>query len=112
MTREFAGIAVASPEETGFCPDRLGRKTVDLMTANHIGARNIDLAVGPNYGFGFGYSVRKGMPGSPGQFAWGGAAGSHRRTIHPADRQVDGEGVPLTEVERHRTPRCTILAIA
>ena len=60
----------------------LGRKTVDLMTANHIGARNIDLAVGPNYGFGFGYSVRKGvggsfMPGSAGQFGWGGAAGTY-----------------------------------
>lgn len=60
----------------------LGRKTVDLMTANHIGARNIDLAVGPNYGFGFGYSVRKSvdgsfMPGSAGQFGWGGAAGTY-----------------------------------
>ena len=60
----------------------LGRKTVDLMTANHIGARNIDLAMGPNYGFGFGYSVRKSvdgsfMPGSAGQFGWGGAAGTY-----------------------------------
>ena len=60
----------------------LGRKTVDLMTANHIGARNIDLAVGPNYGFGLGYSVRKSvagsfMPGSAGQFGWGGAAGTY-----------------------------------
>ena len=60
----------------------LGRKTVDLMTTNHIGARNIDLAVGPNYGFGLGYSVRKTvggsvMPGSAGQFGWGGAAGTY-----------------------------------
>ena len=60
----------------------LGRKTVDLMTTNHIGARNIDLAAGPNYGFGFGYSVRKTVggsftPGSAGQFGWGGAAGTY-----------------------------------
>ncbi len=59
----------------------LGRKTVDLMTANHIGERNVDIAVGPGYGFGLGYAVRKGiegtfMPGSPGTFGWGGAAGT------------------------------------
>ena len=60
----------------------LGRKTVDLMTMNHIGTRNIDIVVGPNYGFGFGYSVRKDVggsfsPGSIGQFGWGGAAGTY-----------------------------------
>ena len=60
----------------------LGRKTVDLMTTNHIGTRDIDLGVGPNQGFGFGYSVRKGLggsftPGSAGQFGWGGAAGTY-----------------------------------
>jgi len=59
----------------------LGRKTVELMTTNHIGDRCIDLGVGPNYGFGLGVCVRKGiggsyMPGSPGTFGWGGAAGT------------------------------------
>lgn len=59
----------------------LGRKTVELMRTNHIGERCIDLAVGPNYGFGFGVCVRKGIggsytPGSAGQFGWGGAAGT------------------------------------
>jgi CubicO group peptidase (beta-lactamase class C family) len=59
----------------------LGRKTVELLSTNHIGARCIDLAVGPNYGFGFGVCVRKGIggsftPGSPGTFGWGGAAGT------------------------------------
>lgn len=59
----------------------LGRKTVDLMTRNHIGERSIDIAVGPQYGFGLGYAVRKGiegtfLPGSPGTFGWGGAAGT------------------------------------
>jgi CubicO group peptidase (beta-lactamase class C family) len=59
----------------------LGRKSVELMTTNHIGERDIDLVVGPGYGFGFGYCVRKtltgsAMPGTPGTFGWGGAAGT------------------------------------
>lgn len=59
----------------------LGRKTVELMTANHIGDWDIDLAVGPGYGFGFGYctlkTIAKGaVPGSPGTYGWGGAAGT------------------------------------
>jgi CubicO group peptidase (beta-lactamase class C family) len=59
----------------------LGRKTVELMTTNHIGARELDIVVGPGYGFGFGYAVRKtlagsALPGSPGTFGWGGAAGT------------------------------------
>lgn len=59
----------------------LGRKTVELMATNHIGERCVDIAVGPNYGFGLGVCVRKGIegsftPGSAGQFGWGGAAGT------------------------------------
>ena len=59
----------------------LGRKTVELMTANHIGERQIDLTGEPQLGFGFGYSVKKSigggfLPGSPGMFGWGGAAGT------------------------------------
>ena len=59
----------------------LGRKTVELMTSNHLGDREIDLLPIPNYGFGLGYSVRKSIersfyPGSPGTFGWGGAAGT------------------------------------
>jgi CubicO group peptidase (beta-lactamase class C family) len=55
----------------------LGRKTVELMTANHIGDLPIWLT-GPGYGFGLGYSVVKdigaaGMPASVGSFGWGGA---------------------------------------
>ena len=77
----------------------LGRKTVDLMTTNHIGTRNIDLGTGPNYGFGFGYSVRKGIggsftPGSPGQFGWGGAAG----TSFFVDPAEDLAGLFFTQV--------------
>jgi len=59
----------------------IGRKTVELLTTNHIGERSVDLSVGPGYGFGLGYAVRKGIagtftPGSPGTFGWGGAAGT------------------------------------
>jgi CubicO group peptidase (beta-lactamase class C family) len=59
----------------------LGRKSVELMTANHIGDRQVDIVVGPGYGFGFGYAVRKSiagsfLPGSIGTFGWGGAAGT------------------------------------
>ena len=61
----------------------LGRKSVELMTANHIGDRNVHVAGlgGPGYGFGFGYMVRKSVagtavPGSVGTFGWGGAAGT------------------------------------
>ncbi len=59
----------------------IGRKTVELLTTNHIGERSVDLSVGPGYGFGLGYAVHKGIagtltPGSPGTFGWGGAAGT------------------------------------
>ena len=59
----------------------LGRKTVELMSTNHIGDREVDIAIGPGYGFGFGMCVRKGIgggftPGSAGTFGWGGAAGT------------------------------------
>jgi CubicO group peptidase (beta-lactamase class C family) len=59
----------------------LGRKTVELMTSNHLGDREIDLLPIPNYGFGLGYAVRKTVersfyPGSAGTFGWGGAAGT------------------------------------
>ena len=59
----------------------LGRKTVELMATNHIGEREVDIVLGPGYGFGFGVCVRKGIdggftPGSAGTWGWGGAAGT------------------------------------
>ena len=62
----------------------LGRKTIELMTADHLQAltgEQINL-VGPGYGFGFGYSVRReiagtAIPGSIGTYGWGGAAGTY-----------------------------------
>ena len=60
----------------------LGRHMVNYMTSDHLGAikPSIEtLAVG--YGFGLGFAVRKetgiySMPGSAGEFNWGGAAGT------------------------------------
>lgn len=60
----------------------LGRKTVELMTSDHLGAikGNPDL-LPPGHGFGLGFAVRlaPGMapfPGSVGSYFWGGAAGT------------------------------------
>ncbi len=52
----------------------LSRKTVELMTSNHLS--NIDYNEG--MGFGLGFSIREdvgkaGEPGSVGEFGWGGA---------------------------------------
>jgi CubicO group peptidase (beta-lactamase class C family) len=66
----------------------LGRKTLELMTANHLpgGATLQDLAMGgfgeagfEGVGFGLGFAVGQGpaattFAGSPGDFYWGGAA--------------------------------------
>ena len=55
----------------------LGRKTVELMTRNHVGDLTPWLT-GPGYGFGLGYSVlldpgEAGVPMSEGTYGWGGA---------------------------------------
>ena len=63
----------------------LSRKTIEYMTSDHIGsiANLPDLwyLPGPGYGFGLGFSVRlengrSAQPGSVGDFAWGGYAGT------------------------------------
>ena len=60
----------------------LGRKTLELMTADHLGGLPAaeDL-LAPGHGFGLGFAVRMaaGMapfPGSVGTYFWGGAAGT------------------------------------
>ncbi len=55
----------------------LGRKTVELMTTNHVGDHSVWIR-GAGYGFGLGYSVvvdqgQTALPASLGSFAWGGA---------------------------------------
>ena len=66
----------------------LGRKTLELMTVNHLpgGATLQDLAIGgfgeagyEGTGFGLGFAVGLGpaataLPGSPGEYYWGGSA--------------------------------------
>jgi CubicO group peptidase (beta-lactamase class C family) len=59
----------------------LSRKTIELMTADHLGtiAGAPDLL--PGHGFGLGFAVRlhagiAHMPGSIGQYFWGGLAGT------------------------------------
>jgi len=60
----------------------LGRKTVEAMTADHLGAlpRSGDV-LPPGHGFGLGFAVKTALgqhtePGSIGTFGWSGAAGT------------------------------------
>jgi len=61
----------------------IGRKTLELMTSDHLGpgVRIVTPVIAPGYGFGLGFAVRveRGMaptPGSAGQYAWHGVAGT------------------------------------
>ena len=79
----------------------LGRKTVELMTLNHVGDREIWL-VGPGYGFGLGYAVVQdpgaaAMPYSPGSYFWWGAY----NTTFWVDPQEDLIGILLTQLRPH-----------
>jgi CubicO group peptidase (beta-lactamase class C family) len=69
----------------------LGRKTIELMTADHLGTiTGVTDPLPPGHGFGLGFAVRTqpGMapfPGSVGSFYWGGAAGT-TFWVDPAER--------------------------
>lgn len=74
----------------------LSRKTVELMTANHLGpdvSRDGWLYLpGPGYGFGLGFGVREAAgvserPGSKGDYFWGGFAGTYF-WIDPAEELI------------------------
>jgi CubicO group peptidase (beta-lactamase class C family) len=76
----------------------LGPKTVELMTANHIGDLPIWLT-GPGYGFGLGYSVVKdigttGLPASVGSYGWGGAFCTYF-WVDPVEEMI---GIVMTQV--------------
>ena len=69
----------------------LGRKTLELMTEDHLGGipSNPDL-LAPGHGFGLGFAVRIAaglapFPGSVGNYYWSGAAGTSF-WIDPAER--------------------------
>jgi CubicO group peptidase (beta-lactamase class C family) len=69
----------------------LGRKTVELMTSDHLGTiTGLADLLPPGHGFGLGFAVRTqpGMapfPGSVGNYYWGGAAGT-TFWVDPAER--------------------------
>ena len=59
----------------------LGRKTVELMTQDHLPALLEDPDPNSDFGFGLGFRVildvpSTGAPGSVGEYSWGGAAGT------------------------------------
>jgi CubicO group peptidase (beta-lactamase class C family) len=66
----------------------LSRTSVALMTSDHLGGMTMTVQPGelllgvPGYTFGLGVAVRKeagiaGLPGSAGEYTWGGAAGTY-----------------------------------
>ena len=80
----------------------LGRKTVELMTINHLpGGQDLTALAQPSMftetayggvGFGLGFSVmlspaRAQISGTPGEFAWGGAAGT-AFWVDPAEQMI------------------------
>jgi CubicO group peptidase (beta-lactamase class C family) len=76
----------------------LGRKTVELMTSNHIGDIPIPM-LGNGYGFGMGVEVRIESKGNPllrsiGSYGWGGAAG----TRYFADPKEDFFVICFTQI--------------
>jgi CubicO group peptidase (beta-lactamase class C family) len=92
----------------------LGRKTVELMTANHIGDLPVWLT-GPGYGFGLGYSVVKdigvtGQAGSAGNYGWGGAFCTYFQ-VDPREEMI---GIVMTQVRpyTHINIRQEFMALA
>ena len=92
----------------------LGRKTVELMTVNHIGDLPVWLT-GPGYGFGLGYSVVKdigvtGQAGSAGTYGWGGAFCTYFQ-VDPREELI---GIVMTQVRPydHLNIRQEFMALA
>ena len=81
----------------------LGRKTVELMTADHLG--DIPGRRGSGYGFGLGVAVHtdpagSGLNGSPGEYNWSGLAGT-RFWIDPKEQMI---GIYMMQVLPPRDP--------
>ncbi|MGE0102164.1 MAG: serine hydrolase domain-containing protein [Blastocatellales bacterium] len=77
----------------------LGRKTVQLMSSDHLGSIP---GMGPGTGFGLGFAVSKapgeaGVMGSPGEFNWGGAAGT-KFWIDPQEQLI---GIFMIQILPH-----------
>ena len=79
----------------------LSRKTVELMTRDHLG--DVPRGTGTRgYGFGLGFSVatdhtRSGLAGSEGEYYWGGMAGT-RFWIDPKERMI---GIYMVQIVPH-----------
>ncbi len=77
----------------------LSRKTVQLMSSDNLGSIP---GMGPGTGFGLGFAVSKapgeaGMMGSPGEYNWGGAAGT-RFWIDPQEQLI---GIFMIQILPH-----------
>lgn len=77
----------------------LSRKTVQLMSSDHLGSIP---GMGPGTGFGLGFAVSKapgeaGVMGSPGEFNWGGAAGT-KFWIDPQEQLI---GIFMIQILPH-----------
>ena len=74
----------------------LSRKTVQLMSSDNLGTIP---GLGPGVGFGLGFAVSKapgeaGMMGTPGEYNWGGAAGT-KFWIDPQEELI---GIFMTQI--------------
>lgn len=82
----------------------LGPRTVEFMTADHLGSiPSHDPLLPPGHGFGLGFSVRTAtglanMPGSVGTYHWGGIAG----TTFFVDPAEDFFGILMTQAPNQR----------
>ncbi len=77
----------------------LSRKTVQLMSSDNLGTIP---GMGPGTGFGLGFAISKapgeaGMMGSPGEYNWGGAAGT-RFWIDPQEELI---GIFMIQILPH-----------
>jgi CubicO group peptidase (beta-lactamase class C family) len=104
----------------------LSRKSVQLMIHNHLpagldyGPRTADLgvaaplpALGQGYGLGLGVRVTQGLspvPGSPGDFYWGGALGPYF-WVDPAERLVAVLMLQELNVQRRTRYRALLRAL-
>ena len=92
----------------------LGRKTVELMTTNHIGNLPVWIT-GPGFGFGLGYSVVKDIgvtaqAGTPGTYGWGGAFCTYFQ-VDPKEEMI---AIMMTQVRpyTHLNIRQEFMALA
>jgi len=80
----------------------LSRKTVELMTSDHLGDMSRGALLPAGYGFGFTMAVshgagKTGVLGSEGEYFWGGAAGT-RFWIDPKEQMI---GIFMIQILPH-----------